>query len=189
VKPAKLSHVIGFDDAPFPRSHRGDVLVVGAVFARDRLDGILSTRVRRDGTNATRKLADAVLRSRFHAQCHALLLQGIAFAGFNVVDIHRLSGQTGLAVVVVSRRKPDLDSIHRALLSHVPGATHKWKLIEQAGPMQRVARVWIQCAGIDADRARKLIEQHCRHGDLPEPLRTAHLVAGGVVTGESTGRP
>jgi uncharacterized protein len=26
------------------------------------------------------------------------------------------------------------------------------------------------------------------HGNLPEPLRLAHLIAGGVTTGESRGR-
>jgi endonuclease V-like protein UPF0215 family len=27
------------------------------------------------------------------------------------------------------------------------------------------------------------------HGRMPEPLRTAHLIAGGVTLGESSGRP
>ena len=189
MRASKLSHVIGFDDAPFPRSHRGDVLVVGAAFAGERLDGVLSTRVRRDGANATRMLAKSVLASRFHAQCHAVLLQGIAFAGFNVVDIQALSALIGLPVIVVSRRKPDLDAIRDALLAHVRGGARKWKLIEQAGPMQAVGRVWMQCVDIDSDRARKLIERHCRYGDLPDALRAAHLIAGGVVAGESTGRP
>ncbi|MDJ0872965.1 MAG: DUF99 family protein, partial [Gammaproteobacteria bacterium] len=44
-----FSNVVGFDDAPFARDHRGNVRVVGAVFARDRLDGVLVGRVRRDG--------------------------------------------------------------------------------------------------------------------------------------------
>src|SRR5690606_7938909 len=90
AKRARWSHVVGFDDAPFPREHRGDVLVVGAVYAGERLDGVLSCRVRRDGANATLQVARAVRESRFHPQLHAVLLQGIAFAGFNVVDIHAL---------------------------------------------------------------------------------------------------
>ena len=48
----RFSNVVGFDDAPFARSHRGDVKVVGAVYAGLRLDGILVGRVRRDGANA-----------------------------------------------------------------------------------------------------------------------------------------
>jgi endonuclease V-like protein UPF0215 family len=37
-----LSHIVGFDDAPFDRTYRGDVMVVGAVFSGSRLDGVLS---------------------------------------------------------------------------------------------------------------------------------------------------
>ncbi|HEY0593570.1 MAG TPA: DUF99 domain-containing protein, partial [Thermoanaerobaculia bacterium] len=33
MKARKLSHVVGVDDAPFERSHRGEVPIVGAVFA------------------------------------------------------------------------------------------------------------------------------------------------------------
>ena len=54
----RISHVVGFDDAPFDRSHRGDVLVVGAGFEGERLDGVISTRVRRDGANAAQRLID-----------------------------------------------------------------------------------------------------------------------------------
>ncbi len=87
--PARFSHVIGVDDAPFERTCRGDVLVVGAVYAGLRLEGILSTRVRRDGRNATSALAAMIAGSRFAAHLHAVLLQEIALAGFNVVNSRR----------------------------------------------------------------------------------------------------
>lgn len=40
----RLSHVVAFDDAPFARAHRGDVTVIGAVFAGLRLDGVAPDR-------------------------------------------------------------------------------------------------------------------------------------------------
>ena len=55
-----ISHVIGFDDAPFPPNHRGNVRVVGAVYSGLRLEGVLSGKVRRDGVNATRTLIELV---------------------------------------------------------------------------------------------------------------------------------
>lgn len=39
--PRRLSNVIGFDDAPFPAGHEGPVKVVGAVYARLQLNGVL----------------------------------------------------------------------------------------------------------------------------------------------------
>jgi hypothetical protein len=184
----RLSHVIGFDDAPFERSHRGDVLVVGAMFAGARLDGVLSGKVRRDGANATRVLADIISRSHFRDHLQVILLQGIAFAGFNVVDIHALHATLGIPVLVVTRRRPDLDAIRRALLHHVPGGARKWKLIERTGPMEPVAGVYVQRAGLSLTETETLLKRFSPHSTMPEPLRTAHLIAAGVTLGESSHR-
>ncbi|MBL3491164.1 DUF99 family protein, partial [Klebsiella pneumoniae] len=60
MKPSKLSHAVGVDDFPFPREHRGDVSVVGAVYAGARLEGVLRGEIRRDGRNSTEVLARLV---------------------------------------------------------------------------------------------------------------------------------
>ncbi len=184
----RLSHVIGFDDAPFERTHRGDVLVVGAVYAGTRLEGVLSGKVGRDGVNSTRVLIDLVAHSRFRAHAQAILLQGIAFAGFNVVDLHKLHAALMLPVIVVARRQPDFAAIRRALLHRVQGGKRKWALIERLGPMEPAAGVYVQRAGISLEKTTSLIKHLAINGLLPEPLRTAHLIAGGVTTGESRHR-
>lgn len=184
----RYSHLVGFDDAPFERRQRGDVLVAGAVYAGERLDGVLATRVRRDGVNATERLAACLIGSRFRPQLHAILLQGIALAGFNVVDIHRLRQLTGLPVLVAARRLPDLQAIRQALLSKVPGGGKKWRLIEAAGPMEPLGGIYVQRAGLGLEEAGALLASSQRHGKLPEPLRVAHLIAGGVTRGESRHR-
>jgi len=184
----RISHVIGFDDAPFARAHRGDVRVIGAVYAGTRLEGVLSGRLRRDGRNSTRVLIDLVRRSRFRAHVQAILLQGIAFAGFNVVDIRVLHAALGVPVIVVARKAPDMTAIRRALLQRVPGGRRKLQLIEQAGPMQAVAGVYVQRAGTTLEKVGELIRRLALNSKLPEPLRTAHLIAGGIATGESRHR-
>lgn len=181
-------HVIGVDDAPFAREHRGDVLVVGTAYSGLRLQGVLSAKVRRDGANATRVLAAMVSSSRFAQHTHALLLQGIALAGFNVVDIHGLHAALGIPVLVIARRAPNLPAIRDALFGHVRGGARKWALIERAGPMEPAASVFVQRAGIELADAVDLIASLTVAGNIPEPLRAAHLIAGGVTTGESRGR-
>jgi endonuclease V-like protein UPF0215 family len=207
-------NVIGFDDGPFERGHRGDVLLVGVVCSGTRVDGVVSGRVRRDGANSTRAMIALVRRSQFAAGLQAVLLQGIAVAGFNVVDVHALRDALGIPVLVVTRRRPDMTAVHRALFSGAPsirppvrGASRKWALIEAAGPMEplptshramrRVAMsgetlstrpLWVQRVGVTIERARMVIDCTTLHGHLPEPLRVAHLVAGGLVTGRSRGR-
>jgi endonuclease V-like protein UPF0215 family len=184
----RISHVIGFDDAPFERTHRGDVLLVGSVYAGARLEGVLSGKVRRDGRNATRTIVSLVSRSRFRRHTQAILLQGIAFGGFNVVDLSALHAALGIPVVVVARKQPDFNSIRRALLYRVPGGRRKWALIEKLGPMEPVAGVYVQRAGLSLEGTGELIRRFAIHGALPEPLRTAHLVAGGIAAGESRHR-
>lgn len=184
----RISHVVGFDDAPFDRGHRGDVLVVGAVFAGKRLDGVISTRVRRDGANAAQRLIDCITGSKYFDQLQAVLLQGIAFAGFNVVDLQRLHEATGLPVLVVARYRPDLQAIRKALLGQVPGGDRKWRLIEAAGPMEPMAALYVQRCGITPEDAARLLAGLQQNSQLPEPLRVAHMIAGGVTTGESRHR-
>jgi endonuclease V-like protein UPF0215 family len=213
-------NVIGFDDGPFPREHRGDVLLVGVVCSGTRVDGVVSGRIRRDGANATKVMIDLVRKSQFGAHVQAIMLQGIAVGGFNVVDVNGLSAALRIPVLVVTRRLPDMAAVKRALFSEEPqarprvaGAARKWKLIESAGTMEvlgasrrslrrdlggpvpgptgiRTAtpRLWIQRAGLSLDQARKLVADTTLHGNIPEPLRLAHLIAGGITTGKSRGR-
>ncbi len=186
--PRGFSNVIAFDDAPFDRTHRGDVPVVGAVFAETRLDGVVVTRVRRDGANAAQRLAEALVDSRFHEHVQLILLQGVAMAGFNVVDVPDLAERTGRPVLVVARRAPDLDAIRRALLGSVRGGRRKWALIERLGPMEPMGSVYVQRAGIDATDARVTLDRLTVHGSIPEPIRVAHVLVGAWGEGRSRGR-
>jgi uncharacterized protein len=184
----RFSHVLAFDDAPFPREHRGDVLVIGTAYAGLRLSGVISTRVRRDGANATRAIAELCRGSRFFAQSKALMFQGIALAGFNVIDIHGLHAALGLPVLVVARRAPRLSAIQEALTQRVRGGAKKWGLIEKAGAMEPLIGVYVQRAGLSVAEAEAVLTRFTVEGKIPEPLRVAHLIAGGVTTGHSRGR-
>jgi endonuclease V-like protein UPF0215 family len=207
-------NVIGFDDGPFARDHRGAVLLVGVIAAGTRLDGVVSGRVRRDGSDAAAQMVALVRASQFAAHIQAVLLQGIAVGGFNVVDIHGLSAALGVPVLVVMRRPPDLAAVRRALFSEKPpdrprvrGAARKWALIEGAGPIEPLGtshrslrraavtgvphgspRLWIQRAGLSLESARSLVAATTLHGNIPEALRLAHLIAGGIASGRSRGR-
>lgn len=183
-----ITNVVGFDDAPFSHRHRGDVRVVGAVCARTRLDGVLSGKVRRDGVNATDALIALVRDSKFREHVRAVLLQGIALAGFNVIDLRRLSETLEVPVVVMVRKQPRMALVRQALLERTPGGARKWRLVEAAGPLEQVGAIWVQRVGLPLDDAIALLRATTLHGNVPEPLRLAHLIAGGVTTGQSRGR-
>ncbi|HLT40823.1 MAG TPA: DUF99 family protein [Enhygromyxa sp.] len=184
----RLSNSIGIDDAPFDRAHRGDVAIVAVVFTRTRLDGVMTGKLRKDGANATRAIAELIEGSPFAEHAQVLLLGGITFGGFNVVDIHALRERLELPVLVLARRRPRYAIIEETLREKVPGGARKWALIQKAGPMEPCAGLWVQRAGLGLDEAAQVIGDLTIHGKLPEPVRIAHLVAGGYGCGLSRGR-
>lgn len=184
----RFSNVIAFDDEPFSPAHRGDVRIVGTVFAACRLDGVLIGKVRRDGANAARNMVSLISESRFTEHVRLVMLQGVTLGGFNVVDVGYLHRHLGLPVLVVARSEPDLDAIRTALLDHVPGGMRKWKLIEGLGRMEPVGSVFVQRVGLSLEEASTTLELLTRHGNIPEPLRVAHLMAGALGSGQSRGR-
>ena len=184
----RLSNSIAIDDAPFDRAHRGDVSIVGVVFTRTRLDGVMTGKLRKDGANATTAIAELIERSPFAEHAQLLLLGGITFGGFNVADIHALRERLSTPVLVLARKRPRFSLIRETLLTKVPGGARKWALIEKAGEMQPCAGLWVQRAGLELEQAAQAIEDLRTHGKLPEPVRVAHLIAGAYASGVSRGR-
>lgn len=184
--PRRLSNVIGFDDAPFARTHRGLVALVGTVCSGTRLDIVVRGEVTRDGDDATAVMAHLV-RDKSLVHVRAVMLQGITTAGFNVIDLHALHAMLEMPVLVVMRHFPDFGAFFHAL-DRVPGAEAKRALIEQAGTPEKVGPLWVQRAGLTLDETQRMLENTTSHGVIPEPLRLAHLIAGGMTTGKSRGR-
>ncbi len=184
-----LSHVIGFDDAPFPLNYRGRVKVVGAVFADRRFDGVLVGEVEKDGFDSADVLAALLEASKYRHHLQLVMLQGIALAGFNVVDVFALHERVGLPVLVVARREPDYATIRRVLLERIPRGEEKWAVIERLGPMEPAEGVYVQRVGISPEEARAVIRRLALYGNLPEPLRTAHLIASALGPGEDPASP
>ncbi len=185
----RFSNVIGFDDAPFLHHYVGNVPVVGAVFTGLQLTGVLIGQVEKDGPDAAENLARLVAESKFAEHVQLLMLQGITLAGFNVVDLFSLHHQLDMPILVVSRRLPDMASIQKALVNQIPAGEQKWALIEQLGTPEPAGNVYVQRVGLTIEEAEDVVERFAVHSHIPEPLRTAHLIAGAIAEGQSRGRP
>ena len=133
----------------------------------------------------TSKLIKAVNKSKFKPQLQCILLDGIAFGGFNIIDIKELNKKTKLPVIVVIRRKPDINNIKRVL--NKLKMSKKIKLIEKAGEVKKIGNIYCQLAGLNVQKAKEILKIACTRSFLPEPIRVAHLMAAGVAKGESKG--
>jgi len=178
--------VLGVDDGVFVPQKRGKALIVGVVYRGGLwLDGVMHTEIEVDGLDATEKIASMIKSSPHYAQLRVIMLNGLTFAGFNIVDIKRLYGETGLPVIVVSREKPNLDEIKKAL-EKLPHKEKRWKMIENAGKLLEVnvrntgSSIYVQLAGLNEKDARKIVRITSTRSNIPEPLRVAHLIASGI---------
>ncbi len=149
------------------------------------IDGIMSTDIRIDGNNSTKKIIDMINRSRFRDMLQCIMLDGIAVGGFNILDISRLCKETGIPVIAIMRKKPSIRKIKSAL--DKIGKIKKLDLIRKAGPVEKTGEIYIQFRGITLIRAKQMLKLSTRTGNIPEPIRASHLIASGVVKGESYG--
>jgi len=194
-KIGKEIRILGIDDSPFKKNsgHR-QVLVLGTVFRGGKvLDGVVSTRVEIDGGDSTKKIIEVINNSKHKSQLQVIMTDGIALGGFNVIDINKLAHRTKLPVIVVMRKYPNLERVFKAL-RNVQNYQYKEKLIREAGEIYEVdhgkkkGKIYIQVAGIVPDEASEIVKIATTNGLMPEPIRVSHLMASGVIEGESRGR-
>ncbi len=178
--------VLGVDDGIFTPHVKSLVPVVGVVFRGGHwLDGVMHTRVEVDGFDATDKLVSMIVNSPHYKQLRIIMLNGVTFAGFNIVDIKELNAETKLPVIAVTREEPDFSEIRKAL-KNLPKSEERWKAVLNAGEIFEVLtrneseKVCMQISGVFEDDAKKILRLTSTRSNIPEALRVAHLIASGI---------
>lgn len=188
---------IGFDDGSFEPGSDDRTCLVGVVMrGGDWVDGVLVNDVEIDGKDVTSTIIKMIENSRHKEQLRVVLTSGITFGGFNVLDIDKVYEETGLPIIVVSRNRPDMESVKKAL-KNLPDWEERWEKLVSAGdifPVERVgsenkkSTVFIQVSGMSLEDAKELVRLVSTRSSIPEPLRLAHLIATAISRGESVGR-
>lgn len=182
--------ILGVDDMPFTFDDER-VGVVGVVMRGNHyIEGVLHTDIAVDGIDATDRLASLISSSKHAGQLRAVMVDGGALGGFNVVDGERLYKTTGIPVMTVTANKPNSEALIAALKQHFDDWEGRWNIL-QGGELYRIPLrypLWVKPFGLSLDEATDIIKCSLIRGALPEPLRVAHLIATGVKTGESYGR-
>ena len=178
--------VLGVDDGVFTPHVKGLVPVVGVVFRGGYwLDGVMHTKIKVDGLDATHKIASMILNSPHYKQLRIIMLNGITFAGFNVADIKKLNAKTKLPVISVTREKPNFAEIREAL-RNLPKSEERWKTMLNAGEIFEVRtksggeKIYMQISGVFEEDAKKILQSTSTRSNIPEALRVAHLIASGI---------
>ncbi len=184
--------ILAFDDGPFESRSKGRTVLVGVIFRGGSfMDGLLKSEIEIDGEDAEDTIINITNKTKHKDQLRVIMLDGITFGGFNTVNIKKISERTRLPVIVYLRQSPDIKLFLEAI-GKLPNAEEKRRAVSDAGSVYDVStggkKIYYQCHGISKDTAAEIIKKSSTRGLVPEPLRIAHLIATGIVFGESIGR-
>ncbi len=161
--------------------------LVGCVTCGSYVEGFMYEEISVDGLDSTDKIIRMLNRSKFKVQLKCVFLGGITFGGFNIVDIKEVYEKTKIPVIVVIRKIPNLEEFFKAM-ENLKDSEKRKEIARNAGKIFKLGQVYVQLAGINIDKARRFLEMAIIKGNIPEPLRIAHLAASAIIHGESRGK-
>jgi len=142
-------------------------------------------RVLVDGLDASERLVGMLKGLCFDA----VMLAGVSFAGFNLINPFLIFEEFRKPVIVISRTKPDNLAVKSALVRHFDDWRVRWSIFEKLGPVFEVVSMpnepplYVEVVGSDISWASGLIRALTSVCRVPEPLRVARLIAHGLTHG------
>jgi endonuclease V-like protein UPF0215 family len=183
--------LLGIDDSPFKFTEKYATIIGAVMRGGEYIECILRRNIRIDGDDATYVCKDMIKKTRYKKQLRAMLLDGVALGGFNIVNIEEIYNETNLPVITVTRDKPDFEKIKNALKKNFNDWNERFNLMKK-GKLYEVKTkhnpIYVKCVGIDISETKEIIKLSTIRGVIPEPIRVAHLIASGIVRGESYGK-
>jgi endonuclease V-like protein UPF0215 family len=175
---------IGIDDGFFKKEDKTALLVGAVVRGGNLLEGVLSTKIKVDGDDATGAIARMILKSRFSSQIRAILMQGSTFAGFNIVDMQELYELTKIPVIAVTRERISPKEVKKSVLK-LENPKEKMKRLGEIEQKEHKGIYYVSVGNIEASQ---ILDITSKNSLIPEPVRIAHIIASGVSHGESVKR-
>lgn len=182
---SNLLRLVGVDDGRFKAFMRDKIhyTVLCAVLMKgDKILDVKLTKIQVDGFDATEKLIN-LLRN---IKNDAIILSGITFAGFNIINPFKIFEDLNLPIIVISTKKPDNISILKALKSHFYDWRERWEIIDNLGEIYSTItkegepEIYFEVIGKNRSWAEIVLKESSILCRLPEPIRVAGIIAKGV---------
>lgn len=174
--------VVGIEDGSFKKGVTKNALLAAVLFKGLDIENVRFTKVKVDGLDATERVAEVLNGWKFEA----VMLAGVSFAGFNLVDPAVLFDKFRKPLIIISREKPDNKAVKRALLRHFKDWQIRWEVFQKLGLIHKVnvsakePPLYIETIGGNIQWAKRLIKALTVAGRVPEPIRAARLIARGL---------
>jgi endonuclease V-like protein UPF0215 family len=176
--------IVGVDDGAFQSNKKvkQHALLVSVAFHKLRVSGVRVGRIEVDGRDANKVLMSLLRSLRYDV----VMLSGVSFGGFNVVDIATLSKKLHKPVIAITGDRPHNEAVRKALREHFVDWRDRWRMIRSAGkiysyaPLRKEPRLYFEVKGATALFAKKAIGSTAVISRLPEPIRVAGILARGL---------
>ena len=183
--------LLGIDDSPFTFDDKY-VTVIGVIMrGGGYIEAVLKSQISIDGDDATFACKKMIENTRYKIQLKAMLLDGIALGGFNIVNIEEIYTATNLPVITITRDKPDFEKIKLALQKNFKDWKIRFDMMKK-GKLHKIKTkhnpIYVKCIGVTIEEVKEIINISTIRGVVPEPIRVAHLIASGLKRGESYGK-
>jgi hypothetical protein len=174
--------IVGVEDGSFQKGITRRALLVAVLFRGLEIEDVKFTKITVDGLDATEKLSELLREWEFVA----VLLAGVSFAGFNVINPTAIHEKFEKPVIIVTRTKPDNKAVHRALQRHFKDWKIRWGVFEKLGSLHKVVvlaeepPIYVETIGAGIKWTCNLIQALSVCCRVPEPIRVARLIACGL---------
>jgi len=176
--------IVGVDDGAFSviGDRAGKAILVVVLLSGSRVDSLRLGVIRIDGVDAYSVLTSLLIGLRYDV----VMLSGISFAGFNLIDIKKLALHLHKPVIAVIREKPDNRAVRNALRKHFTDWRQRWAIVKRAGklhsckPVPDEPKLYFEVRGGSPAFARRMIISSSFISRLPEPVRVAGILAKGI---------
>lgn len=169
----KNTRIMAFDDSPFSREDKFTSLV-GLVIRKDLyIESLAKDRIEVDGLDVTAKVLRMIGEKGEGVK--VIMVKGITFAGFNVLNLKTIHDETGICIMNVMDHEPDPVGIKNALVKHFPD--WKTRMTNFKNSFVKFSSLYLQTEGIEPETANKFIGQVTVNGIIPEPLRIVDMIA------------
>jgi hypothetical protein len=174
--------IVGVEDGSFQKGITQRALLAAVLFRGLEIEDVKFTKITVDSLDATEKLSKLLSGWEFAA----VLLAGVSFAGFNVINPTAIHEKFEKPVIIVTRTKPDNKAVHRALQRHFKDWKMRWEVFEKLGSFHKVViltdepPIYIKAIGADVKWTYNLIQTLSVCCRVPEPIRVARLIARGL---------
>jgi len=181
-----FKYVVGFDDGYFPASYkarRGKTIVAGVCLLNNTfITSVTYGYVTIDGRETENNI---IQQLKLHPRIDLVLLDGVTYSGFDVVDPDRIHDATGYPVITIQAYPVNLENIKLALMKHFDDWRDRFEVIERVVSKYRYLPtnwkiIQYYAVGLSDEYIPRVINTLTIYSPIPEPLRIAHHFASSI---------